>query len=98
MASMADNTIWVAYKNGYVERYTYSGRFTTRLSVESNITTIKCVGERLWIGQVDGSIGVISHDAKELKKWLAHEEAVCAIAPMGPLVFTLSTDGSIKCK
>ncbi|GMH44412.1 hypothetical protein BSKO_12364 [Bryopsis sp. KO-2023] len=96
LASLPDNTIWVAYKNGFLERYTHSGRFTTRLKLDCVLTCATAVGNRLWVGMADGSVVVISHDAKELKKWLAHEEPVCDIVMMGPLTFTLGSDGSIK--
>lgn len=97
MATLPDNTIWIAYKNGFLERYTHNGRFTTRLALGSCLTCICSVGDRLWVGLASGWLSVISHDAKELHKWLAHEEPVCDIAVMGPLTITLGTDGSIKC-
>lgn len=97
MATLPDNTVWIAYKNGFLERYTYNGRMTTVMALGTCLMCVCSVGDRIWVGLADGWLAVVSHDAKEMKRWLAHEEPICDIAVMGPLTFSLGTDGSIKC-
>ena len=96
MAPMLDRTVWVGYKKGQLEQFSFNGRFKKRCVFKCGLSCLCVVDDRMWVGLNDGSIAVMSIEFKQLKKWNAHEATVIDIAVLGHLVYSLAADGSIK--
>jgi len=96
LAPMLDRTIWVGYKKGQLEKFSWNGQFKNRCVFKCGLSCLCVVDDRLWIGLNDGSITVVNSEFKQLKKWSAHEATVIDITILGQLVYSLAADGSIK--
>eukprot|EP00210_Caulerpa_lentillifera_P003703 g3536.t1 len=96
VAAMLDRSMWVGYKNGLLERFTWNGRFRERRLFQFGLSCLCVVDDRMWIGLIDGTMVVYDIDFRELKQWSAHEATIIDITVLGPLVYSLAADGSIK--
>lgn len=96
LSAMLDRSMWVGYKSGLLERFTWNGRFRERRFLPCGISCLCVVDDRMWIGLIDGTMLVYDIDFRELKQWSAHEATIIDLSVLGPLVYSLAADGSIK--
>jgi hypothetical protein len=59
LAAGADNTAWVVYRRGRVERYTEAGRLLASGELGGRAMAAAGVGPRLWVGFAGGALAVL---------------------------------------
>ena len=96
LAPMLDRTIWVGYKQGHLERFSWNGQLKDRCVFSCGLSCLCVVDDRMWAGLNDGCIVVFDQVFNKLKYWSAHETTVIDMTILGPLVYSLAADGSIK--
>lgn len=96
LASMLNRTMWVGYKKGQLEQFTWNGRIKNRRVFKCGLSCLRVVDDRLWVGLNDGCIVVMNTEFNQLKKWSAHEATIVDMTILGRLVYSLAADGSIK--
>lgn len=69
-----DGSMWVAYRKGHLERYTFAGRLLWGRELKSgvNVQALCAVGTRIWVGGADGSLTVLDAEGNTLKSFRAH--------------------------
>ncbi|KXZ53097.1 hypothetical protein GPECTOR_8g88 [Gonium pectorale] len=101
----ADSSMYVAYKGGFLEKYTEWGRllWCCDYGRHTHLHSAALVGALLWIGCGDGTIHTVAAATGELgRSWKAHDFPVTGLAygagraAAGGLVYSLGENGSIR--
>lgn len=94
-----DNSIWVAYKKGRLEKYSATGKLLWTGHMEGQLQCVASIySSRIWIGLSNGSVVIIdSASTRRLKEFYAHQNyAIHCMVEVGKRVYTLGADGSIS--
>eukprot|EP01024_Parvocaulis_polyphysoides_P034507 TRINITY_DN30553_c0_g1_i2.p2 TRINITY_DN30553_c0_g1~~TRINITY_DN30553_c0_g1_i2.p2 ORF type:complete len:315 (+),score=19.47 TRINITY_DN30553_c0_g1_i2:26-946(+) len=96
MCSAWDGSIWIGCKGGHVECYSSLGQRQFVNSLHCGVSSLYCVGNRIWIGLADGQVHICTLEGSPLKFFPMHDLAVRSQQVIGSIIYSLESRGIVR--